>query len=81
VAEFSENGLTLRAGDDLKEINQIGPRYFPGDAGAIPTVLLVTLVGSAWVASKAIAPVEEIRQAAKTDHRAAARPASACPAD
>jgi len=33
--------------------------------GAIPTVLLVTLVGSAWVASKAIAPVEEIRQAAK----------------
>jgi signal transduction histidine kinase len=32
--------------------------------GAIPTVLLVTLVGSAWVASKAIAPVEEIRQAA-----------------
>ena len=34
--------------------------------GAIPTVLLITLVGSAWVASKAIAPVEEIRQAAKT---------------
>jgi signal transduction histidine kinase len=27
-------------------------------------VLLITLVGSAWVASKAIAPVEEIRQAA-----------------
>ena len=24
LAEFSENGLTLRAGDDLKEINQIG---------------------------------------------------------
>jgi signal transduction histidine kinase len=33
--------------------------------GAIPTVLLITLVGSAWVASKAIAPVEEIHQAAK----------------
>jgi signal transduction histidine kinase len=29
-------------------------------------VLLITLFGSAWVASKAIAPVEEIRQAAKT---------------
>ena len=28
---------------------------------AIPTVLLITLFGSAWVASKAIAPVEEIR--------------------
>src|SRR5215471_12300531 len=32
--------------------------------GAIPTVLLVTLVGATWVAGKAIAPVEEIRQAA-----------------
>ena len=66
VAEFSENGLTLRAGDDLKEINQIGRDIFLAMLGAIPTVLLVTLVGSAWVASKAIAPVEEIRQAAKT---------------
>jgi signal transduction histidine kinase len=66
LAEFSENGLTLRAGDDLKEINQIGWDIFLAMVGAIPTVLLITLVGSAWVASKAIAPVEEIRQAAKT---------------
>jgi signal transduction histidine kinase len=66
VAEFNENGLTLRAGDDLKEINQIGRDIFLAMLGAIPTVLLVTLVGAAWVASKAIAPVEEIRQAAKT---------------
>ena len=65
VAEFSENGLTLRAGDDLKEINQIGRDIFLAMLGAIPTVLLLTLVGSTWVASKAIAPVEEIRQAAK----------------
>ena len=65
LAEFSENGLTLRAGDDLKEINQIGRDIFLAMLGAIPTVLLITLVGSAWVASKAIAPVEEIRQAAK----------------
>ena len=65
VAEFSENGLTLRAGDDLKEINQIGRDIFLAMLGAIPTVLLITLFGSAWVASKAIAPVEEIRQAAK----------------
>jgi signal transduction histidine kinase len=66
LAEFSENGLTLRAGDDLKAINQIGRDILLAMLGAIPTVLLVTLVGSAWVASKAIAPVEEIRQAAKT---------------
>ena len=65
LAEFSENGLTLRAGDDLREINQIGREIFLAMLGAIPTVFLVTLIGSAWVASKAIAPVEEIRQAAK----------------
>jgi signal transduction histidine kinase len=64
-AEFSENGLTLRAGDDLKAINQVGRDILLAMLGAIPTVLLVTLVGAAWVASKAIAPVEEIRQAAK----------------
>lgn len=65
LAEFSENGLTLRAGDDLRAINQIGRDILLAMLGAIPTVLLVTLVGSAWVASKAVAPVEEIRQAAK----------------
>jgi len=65
LAEFSENGLTLRAGDDLKAINQVGRDILLAMLGAIPTVLLVTLVGAAWVASKAIAPVEEIRQAAK----------------
>jgi signal transduction histidine kinase len=65
LAEFNENGLTLRAGDDLKEINQIGLDIFLAMLGAIPTVLLITLLGSAWVASKAIAPVEDIRQAAK----------------
>jgi signal transduction histidine kinase len=65
LAEFNENGLTLRAGDDLKAINQTGHDILLAMLGAIPTVLLVTLVGSAWVASKAIAPVEEIRQAAK----------------
>jgi signal transduction histidine kinase len=65
LAEFSENGLTLRTGDDLTEINQIGWDIFLAMLGAIPTVLIVTLVGSAWVASKAIAPVEKIRQAAR----------------
>ena len=65
LAEFSENSLTLRAGDDLNEINQMGRDILLAMLGAIPTVLLVTLIGSAWVASKAIAPVEEIRQAAR----------------
>src|SRR5215475_2080303 len=65
LAEFSENGLTLRAGDDLKAINKVGRDILLAMLGAIPTVLLITFIGSAWVASKAIAPVEKIRQAAK----------------
>ncbi|MBA3650249.1 MAG: HAMP domain-containing histidine kinase [Chthoniobacterales bacterium] len=64
LAEFTENGLTLRVGDDLKQIHQVGRDIFFAMLGAIPTVLLLILVGSRWVASKAIAPIEEIRQAA-----------------
>jgi signal transduction histidine kinase len=65
LAEFSENGLTLRTGDDLKEINAVGRDILLAMLGAIPMVVVVTLIGSAWVASKAIAPIEGIRQAAK----------------
>ncbi len=64
MGEFTQKGLTLRVGAELKEINQIGHDIFRGLLVAVPTVLLVTAVGSRWVASKAVAPVEEIRQAA-----------------
>ncbi len=64
MGEFTENGITLRVGADLKEINQIGYDIFHGLLVAIPTVLLVIVVGGRWVARKAIAPVEEIRRAA-----------------
>lgn len=64
LAEFDEGGLTLRVGDDLKEIHQVGHDIFMAMLGAIPTVLLVILIGSRWVASRALAPIEEIRQAA-----------------
>jgi signal transduction histidine kinase len=64
MGEFSENGLTLRVGADLKEINQIGRDIFYAMLAAIPAVLLVVVVGGRWVASRALAPVEEIRQAA-----------------
>ncbi|CAN5370301.1 N/A [soil metagenome] len=64
VGEFSEHGLTLRVGADLKEINQIGRDILRGMLAAIPTVLVVIVVGGRWVAGKALAPVEEIRQAA-----------------
>jgi signal transduction histidine kinase len=64
MAEFEEGGLTLRVGDDLKAINQIGRDILMAMLGAIPTVLLIILIGSRWVASRAITPIEEIRQAA-----------------
>ena len=64
MGTFHEGGLTLRVGADLKEVNQIGREIILGMIGAIPTVLVVIFVGARWVASRAIAPVEEIRQAA-----------------
>ncbi|MBA2435047.1 MAG: HAMP domain-containing protein [Chthoniobacterales bacterium] len=64
LAEFTQNGLTLRVGDDLKQIHQVGRDIFFAMLGAIPTVLLLILVGSRWVASRALAPIEEVRQAA-----------------
>jgi len=64
MGEFVQNGMTLRVGADLKEINQIGRDIFHGMLVAVPTVLIVIVIGSRWVASKAVAPVEEIRQAA-----------------
>ncbi len=64
LGEFNEKGLTLRVGADLKEIKQIGRDILYGMLVAIPTVLIVIVIGARWVASKAIAPVEEIRQAA-----------------
>jgi signal transduction histidine kinase len=56
--------LTLRVGADLAEINRVGRDIILGMFGAIPTVLLVVALGGRWVASRALGPVEEIRQAA-----------------
>ncbi len=64
IGEFTGNGLTLRVGADLKEINQIGRDIFRGMVAAIPTVLVIIILGGRWVASQAIAPVEDIRKAA-----------------
>jgi signal transduction histidine kinase len=64
MGEFTEKGLTLRVGADLKEINQIGHDIMNGMLAAVPTVLILIVIGGRWVAGKAIAPVEEIRQAA-----------------
>jgi signal transduction histidine kinase len=64
MGEFTEGDLTLRVGADMKEVNQIGRDIFSGMLVALPTVLVFVAVGSRWVASKALAPVESIRKAA-----------------
>src|SRR5690349_3882897 len=64
MGEFSDGHLTLRVGADMKEINQTGHDIFRGMLVAVPTVLLFVAIGSRWVAGKALAPVEGIRQAA-----------------
>ncbi|MBA3963327.1 MAG: HAMP domain-containing protein [Chthoniobacterales bacterium] len=62
--EFTRDGLTLRVGADTRDINKVAHDIFLGMLAAIPTVLLVVVIGGRWVAGKAIAPVEDIRQAA-----------------
>ena len=64
VGEFREGGLRLRMGADLRAINQLGWDILLGMLGAIPTVLIVIVIGGRWVARQALAPVEAIRQAA-----------------
>ena len=64
IGEFREGGLRLRMGADLRAINQLGWDILLGMLGAIPTVLIVIVIGGRWVARQALAPVEAIRQAA-----------------
>lgn len=64
VGTVTRHGLTLRVGADMREINQIGRDILLGMIAAIPTVLIVTLIGARWVAQQGLAPVEAIRQAA-----------------
>jgi signal transduction histidine kinase len=64
LSAFHWNGLTLFVGADLKEVNKIGWNIILGMCGAIPTVLIVITIGGRWVARKALAPVDAIREAA-----------------
>lgn len=52
MGTFKWNGLTLQVGADLAEINQMGRDILSGMVAAIPTVLIVTLLGARWVAQQ-----------------------------
>jgi signal transduction histidine kinase len=64
MGTFHENGLTAHVGADIGEANQIGIDILLGMIGAIPTVLIVVVLGGRWVAKQALGPVDAIRQAA-----------------
>jgi signal transduction histidine kinase len=64
LGTFHWNDLTLLVGADMDEVNQIGWDIVLGMFGAIPTVLIVIIIGGRWVAKQALAPVEAISQAA-----------------
>ena len=50
---------------DPRMVNRIGRDIILGMFGAIPTVLIVVFIGGRWIARRAIAPIDEIRQAAE----------------
>jgi two-component system heavy metal sensor histidine kinase CusS len=64
MGTFRQNGITVRIGANVAEINVIGRDIVLGMIGAIPTVLLVVAIGGRWVARRALAPVERITEAA-----------------
>jgi signal transduction histidine kinase len=65
MGTFHQGGLTAMIGADVGEINQMGRDIVLGMFGAIPTVLLVVVLGGCWIASRAIAPIHDIRRAAE----------------
>jgi signal transduction histidine kinase len=65
IGVFHQDGLTAYVGADVGEVNQIGRDIVLGMFGAIPTVLIVVILGGRWVAGRAIAPVHDIRKAAE----------------
>src|SRR2546423_8107069 len=72
---FHENGMTLRIAADFAEVNRVGREILFGMFAAIPTVLIVVFLGGHWVARRALAPIDELRRAARRitaqtlDHR------------
>ena len=64
VARATRGGITVLLGSTLQNVNRLGRNVIFGMFGAIPTVLLVVAIGGRWVGSRALGPVDEIREAA-----------------
>lgn len=64
VATFTRDEHSLRIASDFSQIDRLGLHIVFGMFTAIPTVLLVVILGGRWVARQALGPVEAIRDAA-----------------
>ena len=65
IGVFRDQELTLHVGAELKEIEQLGWEIARSLVIVIPIVLLLTAVGSWWLGSVALTPIESIRRAAE----------------
>ena len=81
AAEFSQNGLTLRAGDDLtgNQPNRLG--YIPGDARGHSHGAINNLVRFGLGLKQSDCSSRRNPPGGQKDHRAAARPTVACSTD
>lgn len=83
IGVFHDQELTLYVGADLKDIEQLGWEIARSLVIVIPIVLLLIAVGSWWLGSIALTPIENIRRAAEriTAERLDERIPSGDPAD
>ena len=65
IGVFRDQELTLHVGADLKDIEQLGWEIARSLVIVIPVVLLLIAVGSWWLGSIALTPIENIRRAAE----------------
>ena len=65
IGVFRDQELTLHVGADLKEIEQLGWEIARSLVIVIPIVLLLIAVGSWWLGSIALTPIDNIRRAAE----------------
>ena len=62
---FKRDGITLCIAIDLSEINQDIKELILGFAGALPLLMGIVIFGGWWIARKALAPIQEITNAAE----------------
>ena len=65
VGVFRDRELTLHVGADLKDIEQLGWEIVRSLVIVIPVVLFLIAIGSWWLGSIALTPIENIRRAAE----------------